>query len=133
MRRETPAFLESDHMNGLFALQSKMFGLMLNQSQNSLAAWTTIAMRMPDLAAEGLAGRPPSAETRRMVQEKLNAAAQGAMNGAMESARLATRMMGGRMDAAGLASGMLDVANAAGLPAQRKVRANAKRLTRSRG
>ena len=117
-------------MVGLFELQAKMVRMFADQSRNGLAAWTTIAMRMPEFAAETAAGRPPSAETQRMVSEKLAAAAQGAIDGGMAGARLAGRMMAGRVDATALASGMLDVAEAAGRPAQRKVRANARRLTR---
>lgn len=119
-------------MKSYFDLQAKAFQMMLQQSQNGLAAWTTIAMRMPALAAESMSGHPPSAETRRMVSEKVAAAAQGALNGALESTKLASRIMTGRADAATLAAGLLDVAEAMGKPAQRKVRANAKRLTRAR-
>ena len=119
-------------MDGLFELQARVFNLMADQSRNGVAAWTTIAMRMPDLATEAASGRPPSAATRRMVGEKLAAAAQGAMDGAMAGARFAGRMMTGRVDAAAIAAGMMDIAEAAALPAQRKVRANARRLTRRR-
>ena len=119
-----------DTMKSIIELQSRSCKMWLDHAANGMAAWSTIALRMPDLAAESMNGKPPSAETRRMVSEKLDAAARGAMDGAFASAKLATRMMGGRMDAATLATGMIDVAEAAGRHAQRKVRANARRLAR---
>ena len=117
-------------MQSIIELRSRACKLWLDQAANGLAAWTTIALRMPELARDGMTGKPPSAETRRMVSEKLDAAARGARDGALAGARLAARMMGGRMDAASLATGMIDVAEAAGKPAQRMVRANARRLAR---
>ena len=91
-----------DTMKSIIELQSRAYKMWLDHAANGMAAWTTIALRMPDLAAESMNGKPPSAETRRMVAEKL--------------------------DAAALATGMIDVAEAAGKHAQRKVRANARRL-----
>ena len=118
-----------DTMKSFIELQSRSCKMWLDHAANGMAAWSTIALRMPDHAAESMNGKPPSAETRRMVSEKLDAA-RGALDGAFAGARLAARMMGGRMDAATLPTGMIDVAEAAGRHAQRKVRANARRLAR---
>ncbi|MBX9738566.1 MAG: hypothetical protein K2X62_00750 [Beijerinckiaceae bacterium] len=95
-------------------------------------AWTVIGFRMPGLALSAGQVGAPSAESRMMVDEKVLAAQQGLAAGSRAAASLGA--------AAGLgpiafASAMLGVMEATAGPGHRKVRSNARRLSKkaSRG
>jgi hypothetical protein len=94
-------------------------------------AAVTIAARTPGLFMHGFNPTAESArETHRMVQEKIDAAVEGAA--AAQSAwtsLMVKACFGGIRDAGALSLGMAGVAEAAMRPARRKVRANARRLT----
>ena len=102
--------------------------------QAGVDAAATIAARTPTLLMHGLNPTAESArETRRMVQEKLDAAIEGAAAAQFAWASLMVKAwFGGIRSASDLSLGMSRVADAAMRPARRKVRANAKRLTGSR-
>ena len=116
-------------MRDFFALQSRAFRMWFDTVQANNDAMTTIAMRLPMMATESMSGRPPSAEMKRMVSEKVEAAMQGALNGAIATGSLAARAMLGQLNPTRLAHGLMGVAAAAHGPAHRRVKANARRLT----
>ena len=97
-------------------------------------AAATIAARTPGLIMHGLNPTAESArEARQMVQEKVEAAIEGAAAAQFAWASLMVKaMFGGVRTASDLSLGMSRVAEAAMRPARRKVRANARRLTGSR-
>jgi hypothetical protein len=115
----------------LFELNVRLYRLWWEAVETQSAAWTTIAMRLPHLAQQGLRpGRPPSRETQKMVAEKVAAAAEGAREASIASARLAGKMLTRPLRATELAVDVLKVAEAAARPAKQRVKANAARLTR---
>ena len=116
-------------MNDFFALQTKACKHWFDSMDANRHAMTTIAMRLPIMAASSISGRPPSQEMQRMVAEKFEATVEGAMDGVLAIGKLATRAMMGKLNPTLLADGMLDVANATHGPARLAVKANAKRLT----
>jgi hypothetical protein len=71
-------------------------------------------------------------EIRRMVTEKMFAAAQGAMQSQFELSRLAVQATTGRLSSKDIGSATASIASAAVRPALRTVKANAKRLRRKR-
>lgn len=98
--------------------------------EDGVNAAKTVNARLP-----GLMNPTPSAadlaERNRMVAEKLDAAAQGALAASFAwGAFWMKAAFGGVRGPADLMAGMLDVADAAMKPARATVRANAKRLTR---
>jgi len=94
---------------------------------------TTIAARTRMLSSPDLAGSDATArETMRMTQEKFVAVWEGVFGAQMAwGAFLAKAVLGGVRDANDVARGLADVSEAAFAPARKKVRANARRLTRS--
>jgi hypothetical protein len=91
-------------------------------------AATTIGFRMPAVARAMTSSGPPSAEAKRMVSEKTQAVMSGATGAG-------AAMMKGGLSAFGLgpvaaANFALSVGEAAMRPAQRRVKANARRLGR---
>ncbi|WP_298353304.1 hypothetical protein [Rhodoblastus sp.] len=98
------------------------------------ATVATISARLPIIAqtATGLGDHDARREARTMVTEKWRAAAAGAEAGALETAKAALKVMTGQTHPVAVAGHMMDVADAATRPARRKVRANARRLTRPR-
>ena len=100
--------------------------------ETAVAAGTTIAFRLPMLWAEMLTGNHPApAEKRRMVQEKVKAASDGAMAAGLEWSRLWWRAMSGNaLTPAQTGAAMLRVAEAAARPARSRAKRNATRLTR---
>ncbi len=90
----------------------------------------TLAVRLPMLAKHP-ASVGEAFERSRMVTEKVDAAAQGAMAAGFAIGSFWLKAMTGRVRSpADVVAGMLDVASAATAPASRKVAANARRLKR---
>ncbi len=120
-------------MKDLFELNARIYRLWWEAVETQSAAWTTIAMRLPHLAKEGLRpGRPPSRETQKMVAEKVVAAAEGAREASIASARIAGKMMMRPVGATEFAVDVLNVAEAAARPARQRVKANAARLIKQK-
>ena len=99
--------------------------------QVGMDAAVTIAARTPALLSQGFNPTAESArESRRMVQEKIDAIYEGAAAAQFAWASfLLKASFGGIRNASDLSLGLADVAEAAIRPARRKVRANARRLT----
>ena len=95
-------------------------------------AAVTIHARLPVMArAAGNPGRVP-VEVQDMVSEKVSAALQGALSGSMALGQFWSRALTGRIRTPMEAmQGIANVADAAMRPARIRVRANARRLTRS--
>ncbi len=70
-------------------------------------------------------------EAMRMISEKMDAATQGSLDAAFAAGRLALRSASGRMSTDDVAHDLLAIGVAAGRPAARRARANAKRLSRT--
>jgi hypothetical protein len=115
----------------LFELNVRLYRLCWETWEVQAAAWTTIAMRLPHVA-EFVAhpGDAPSRETQKMVAEKVVAAAEGARDASIVTARLAGKMMTRPVRMTELVVDVLKVAEAAARPAKQRVKANAARLTR---
>jgi hypothetical protein len=99
--------------------------------QAGLDSAVTIAARTPGLVSQGFNPTAENArETRRMIQEKIDAAWEGAAAAQFAWASfLLKASFGGIRDANDLSLALAGIAEAAVRPARRKVRANAKRLT----
>jgi hypothetical protein len=114
------------------SLHSRAFGASFAAFEASVAAAVTIAARAPILAGHATgkpAGRPD--ESLRMVTEKMEAAAEGWFAAQMAVWELWVQLAFGAVRGpTALAHGFADIAEAAVRPAHRRVRANAKRLTR---
>ena len=112
-----------------FALQNRAYRLFIDAAEAQRHAATTIALRLPMLAASGLGPTGPSREAKRMISEKIEAVLEGAMEGALASGALAARAMWGQLNPTRLASGMVGIAEATQRPSHRCVKANAERLS----
>lgn len=99
-----------------------------------------VALRMPALAREAQAfslgkGGRRRRESERMVTEKIAAANEGAMLAGLEAMRINTEIglmaMRGEFDGIGrvLRGSPARIADAAGQPAERRMRSNLRRLT----
>jgi hypothetical protein len=96
------------------------------------ASAVTISHRMPMLASLSFWPDPDNIlEANRMVTEKFEAMAEGALAASQQMAALGMRAALGKADAGDIATGMMAVAVAAAKPAQSRVRANAKRLSQN--
>jgi hypothetical protein len=120
-------------MNGLTMSRLTKRTLFMASSavQAGVDAAVTIAARTPALWSHGFNPTAESVrETQRMVQEKVDAALEGAAAAQFAWASLFFKAsFGGIRNADELSLGLAGVAEAAMRPARRKVRANAKRLT----
>ena len=116
-------------MKDMIALHNHSMRWWMATMESQADAATTIALRMPMLMKDSASGRGPSAESRRMIEEKMSAVSDGAVNAVLASGQLAARAMLGRLNAPKLASGMLAIAEAAMGPTHKTVKANARRLT----
>ena len=116
-------------MNEYFALQNRAFRLFLDAAEAQRDAMTTIALRLPLLATSGFGPSGPSREAKQMVNEKIEAVMEGAMEGAKASGELATRAMWGQLNPTRLAHGMFGIAEATQRPSHSRVKANARRLS----
>jgi hypothetical protein len=115
------------------SLQRRAIAMGFVAMESSVAAAITIAARAPILL--GLSARDPRTvrEAQTMVMEKLEAAVEGAAAAQIAMFTLWGRLMfGGVRGPSAFAHGLADVAHAATRPDHRRVRANAKRLVRSR-
>ena len=108
-----------------------MQSMAFEAAQAAQDAAVTIGARLPMIAtASRSPASPPSAEMRRMVSEKTEAAMQGAVAAGVALGQLWTRaMFGGLRTPMDVAHGLAHVADMAMQPARKRVRANAKRLS----
>jgi hypothetical protein len=120
-------------MNGLTMsrLRKRTMLIAASAMQAGIDSAVTIAARTPALFAQGFNPTSESArESRRMVQEKIDAAYEGAAAAQLAWASFFLKAsFGGIRNASDLSLGLASVAEAAIRPARRKVRANARRLT----
>ena len=101
--------------------------------QTGVDAALTIAARTQSLMFPGGGSTEKAREARLMVQEKVDAAVEGAFAAqAAWGAFLLKAASGGVRTAHDLSMGLARVVEAAAKPARRKVRANARRLARTR-
>ena len=91
-----------------------------------LATATTLSVRVPQL----MIGSMTEAEARRMVGEKVSAAAEGFVEGSAATARIVSKRMK-RPAPRQAFRDLLEIAEAAARPARRRVKINAVRLTRT--
>ncbi len=108
----------------------RSLGIGIANAQAGVDAALTIAARTQSLMTPG--GRPneKAREARLMVQEKVDAAVEGAFAAqAAWGAFLIKAAFGGVRSPHDVSMGFANIAQAAAAPARRKVRANARRLT----
>ncbi len=119
-------------MKNLFALHNRLMSSWFEACEINAASLATISARLPLIAAAstGFGDRKARHETQAMVTEKLFAATEGAQAGALETAKVALKVMAGHTHPVAVAGHFMDVASATTAPARKKVRANAKRLSR---
>ena len=102
-------------------------------AQAGADAALTIAARTQSLLAPGGANSEKAREARLMVQEKVDAAMEGALAAqAAWGAFFIKAAFGGVRTPGDVSAGLTTIAQAAMAPARRKVRANARRLTGAR-
>lgn len=94
-------------------------------------AGATIAMRLPVLMAAAGGDSAAQRQTRGMVEEKFTAAAQGSIAAAHAMLDLQLRFMTGQLTQAQQAAAPLDLLMLASSPARKRVRKNARTLTRA--
>jgi hypothetical protein len=118
-------------MKHLWALHNRLMSSWFDVYETNAAAMTTISARLPMIAAaaSGFGDKKSHRETRSMLTEKLMAATEGAQAGALESAKVALKVMTGQTHPVEVAGHMMDMAAAATGPARKKVKANARRLS----
>jgi hypothetical protein len=111
---------------------SEAVELMTDSLVAGFAASVTIWHRVPVLAMGSVFPTPDrTAEAVRMVSEKIDASVEGAVGAAFEASRVATRMIfRPPMTPVEASNAAARIAKAAMAPANRRVAANAKRLTR---
>ncbi len=112
-------------MKDLLSLQMRSMGAWWEMMETGAAAWTTVAHRLPMLATEGLTG----AEGVSMVSEKVDAAMTGAFDAGLATIQIAGAAMLTPLTPQGIALAGWRIADAATMPARRKVKANALRLS----
>jgi len=102
-------------------------------AQAGVDAALTIAARTQGLLSPGGAEKEKAREARLMVQEKVDAAIEGAFAAqAAWGAFVIKAALGGVRSPHDVSAGLTSIAEAAAGPARRKVRANARRLTGAR-
>lgn len=112
------------------SLSSRVSKFAAQSAQSGFDAAVTIAARTPGLMSPGAEN---AVEAARMVEEKVVAAAEGAVGASLAwGAFLFTSMLRGGATPTQLSHALFDVAEAAAAPARRTVRANARRLTKRR-
>jgi hypothetical protein len=98
--------------------------------QSGVDAAVTIAARTQNMMTPGGTPSEKMREAHRMVQEKIDAAVEGAFAAQVAwGALMVKAAFGGVRNPQDLSVGLARVAEAAAKPARRKVRANARRLT----
>jgi hypothetical protein len=113
-------------IDDLVQVQTEAFESAASAVKTSLAAWTTINIRLGLMAMGAMTGR----EARMMVNEKAVAATQGVLNSA---AAMFNAAIDPPLTAGGLMRKSIEVARAATKPAEKKAQANARRLKRKLG
>ena len=110
--------------------KSRLFRQASDNAAASMDAARVIAARTPMILRSGGGSTAAEAtELRRMVQEKSEAAAEGAVAGAAALGSFWLDVALGKVrKPADVAAGLMKVAHAATKPARQRVRANAKRL-----
>jgi hypothetical protein len=99
-------------------------------AQAGADAALTIAARTQNLLTPGGRQSEKAREARRMVQEKVDAAVEGALAAQVAwGAFFIKAAFGGVRTPGDVSAGLASIAEAAAAPARRKVRANARRLT----
>jgi Mlc titration factor MtfA (ptsG expression regulator) len=110
---------------------SPVFNSVFQMAETGLATWTTLAMRLPVLVS--LMTTPTDMdriEAQRMVDEKVTAALEGLSAAQTSLVTLSIAMMRGEICSVNAYQrAMTELVAVAMAPAQRKVRANARRLT----
>ena len=110
-----------------------LIGMSFDMLRASHDAAVTISARLPAVAKAARNPGVPSRDMQEMVSEKIEAGMQGSMAAGMAFGHLWTRaMLGGIRTPMDAAKGMFNVADAAMTPALKRVRANAKRLSRAK-
>ncbi len=111
-------------------LVSKSLAIANANAQAGVDAALTIAARTQTLMSPGGGPTEKAREARLMVQEKVDAMVEGTFAAqAAWGSFLIKAAFGGVRTPQDLSVGLAGVAQAAGAPARRKVRANARRLT----
>ena len=114
-------------------LAKRTIGAVKVNAQSGLDAAATIAARVAKLAAPGVKPKAKAREVRRMTEEKIDAAIEGAVAAqAAWGAFLVKAAFGGVKSALDLSIGAVSIMEAAAKPARRAVRANARRLAGTR-
>jgi hypothetical protein len=114
-------------------LTSRSLAIAKANAQAGVDAALTIAARTQGLLAPGYGGPEKAREARLMVQEKVDAAIEGAFAAqAAWGAFFIKAAFGGVRTPNDVSAGLTAIAEAAAGPARRKVRANARRLTGAR-
>jgi hypothetical protein len=111
---------------------TKTMDLMTDTVVTGMAAAVTIWFRLPLLAMGAVQPTPARAfEALRMVTEKLDASYEGAVAASFEAGKVGSRMLfRPLLTPAEFSDAGARIAQAAVAPAARRVRANARRLTR---
>lgn len=105
--------------------------LAAHSAATAMAATVTVTQRMAMLSDPAmLAAASGRAEAMRMVAEKMEAAAEGVFDASVEAGLFMMRTSLGRVSPDDVARGLVAIGHAATRPAARRVRANARRLTR---
>jgi len=111
-------------------LTRRSLALAKSNAQTTADAALTIAVRTQRLLSPARAEADKAREARLMVQEKLDAALEGALAAqAAWGAFVLKAALGGVRTANDVSAGLSHIAEAAAKPARKKVRANARRLT----
>jgi hypothetical protein len=111
-------------------LTARSLAIAKANAQAGVDAALTIAARTQGLLAPGGGGSEKAREARLMVQEKVDAAVEGAFAAqAAWGAFFVKAAFGGVRTPHDVSAGLTAIAEAAAGPARRKVRANARRLT----
>ncbi len=111
-------------------LTTRSLAIAKANAQAGIDAALTIAARTQGMLAPGDGGSEKAREARLMVQEKVDAAVEGALAAqAAWGAFFLKAAFGGVRTPPDVSAGLTAVAEAAAGPARRKVRANARRLT----
>ncbi len=115
----------------MFTFPTMFLKAMTSAIEANQASAITIGHRMPILASLPFWPSPENLlEANRMVMEKFEAMAEGSLAASQKMTELGMQTAMGQANAGDIATGLIAVVVAAARPAQRRVRANARRLSR---